>query len=417
MIPHFEKMLYDNAQLLNIYADAYAITQKPLFEKVIAQTSDWVRREMQSREGGYFSSLDADSAGTEGKYYYWDRDEIKNLLDDAEFTIIDKQFGLEHAPNFFNYWHLCQKYSVTELSELFAMPLSDVQQISQQAFKKLQTARAFRVPPGRDEKILPAWNGLMIRGMAKAGMMLNDKDCIDSAERAVNFIKNTMWVDGRLFASYNNKTPHLMAYLDDYIFLIDGLITLLQARWRNDLFYFVQEIADAVINHFYDNENGGFYFTAHDHEKLLTRPKQFMDEALPSGNGVAAKVFLNLGYLVADQRYINVAEGILKSAASIIKTYPSAYDNVLTALMLYKAKPELVVVRAQANELAAWQQTVYQRYNPQGKCFGIDSQLNDLPKSLASYEAKDKAHAYICKGEQCQAPVSTIAELDKRITS
>ena len=134
-------------------------------------------------------------------------------------------------------------------------------------------------------------------------------------------------------------------------------------------------------------------------------------------NSPAAKVFLNLGYLVADQRYINVAVGILKSAASTIKTYPSAYDNVLTALVLYKAKPELVIIRAQQNELSNWQQAVYQHYNPQGKCFGIDSQLNDLPKSLASYEAKDKPRAYICKGEQCQEPVTTIAKLQKKITS
>ncbi|HKK16791.1 MAG TPA: thioredoxin domain-containing protein, partial [Gammaproteobacteria bacterium] len=292
MIPHFEKMLYDNGPLLRVYSQAYQLTGNVFYQKIATETAEWVLRDMQSAEGGYYSTIDADSEGHEGKFYIWDKAELQQLLDESLYEVVAKYLGLEQPANFEGHWHL---YVTTPLKTV-----ADELSISrEEAEKRLKKARAIllqtrnkRVWPGRDEKILTSWNGLMIKAMATAATVFNEPRYHDSACRSVAFIRETLWQDGRMLATYKDGKAHLNAYLDDYAFIIDGILALLGFRWNSDSLAFAIQLTEAMLDKFEDQENGGFFFTSHDHEKLIQRHKPMMDDALPAGNGIAASVLL-----------------------------------------------------------------------------------------------------------------------------
>ncbi|MGH8180645.1 MAG: thioredoxin domain-containing protein, partial [Steroidobacteraceae bacterium] len=232
MIPHFEKMLYDNGSLLAVYADAYVATGDAFYGSVAAETADWIRREMQSPEGGYYSSLDADSEGHEGKYYVWDRDQVRSALTAEEFEPFAARYGLDREPNFEGRWHLHVFRSVEDVASTLDRPRDSVESALRSAGDKLLRIRERRIRPGRDDKILVSWNGLMIRGMAVAARALGRDDLAESAAGALDFIRRTLWRDGRLLATYNDGQAHLNAYLDDYAFLADAVLELQQVRFR-----------------------------------------------------------------------------------------------------------------------------------------------------------------------------------------
>jgi uncharacterized protein YyaL (SSP411 family) len=215
MIPHFEKMLYDNAQLLPLYAQAWHAIGTPLFLRTALDTADWVMREMQSPEGGYYSALDADSEGEEGKFYVWSREEVRALLDDDEYSVFAPRFGLDREANFEGRWHLRIAATVTEIARTNGESEEIIRRRLDAARAKLHAARARRIAPGRDEKILTAWNGLMLHGMATAARLLENPALLDSAERALAFVRTHLWSNGRLLASYKDGRAHLSAYLDD----------------------------------------------------------------------------------------------------------------------------------------------------------------------------------------------------------
>ena len=263
MIPHFEKMLYDNGPLLGLLADAWLATGEARFAQCAEETAGWIMREMQSPEGGYYSSLDADSEHEEGKYYVWSRDEAQALLSPEEYAVAAAHYGLDEAPNFeHRHWHLRIVKPVAEPDK----PLLE------KARTKLLSAREERVRPGRDEKVLVSWNALAMRGMARAGRVFGREDWLESARRALEFIRARMWQDGRLLATYKDGRAHLNAYLDDYAFLLAALIEMLQARFSRAELEFAEELAEVLLDQFEDREAGGFYFTARDHERLIHRP-------------------------------------------------------------------------------------------------------------------------------------------------
>src|SRR5438876_1625697 len=276
-IPHFEKMLYDNGPLLGLLADAWLVTGAPLYARCAQQTAGWLAREMQSPEGGYYSSLDADSEHEEGKFYVWERDEIRSLLTAEEYAAFAPRFGIEGPPNFENrHWHLRVGGSIEP------NPLVDA------ARAKLFAARESRVRPGRDEKVLVSWNALAIRGMAHAGRVFARPEWIASARKALEFIRSRMWREGRLLATYKDERAHLNAYLDDYAFLIAALLELMQAEFSPRDLAFATELAETLLAEFEDAEAGGFFFTGKSHERLFHRPKPGHDQATPSGNAIAA---------------------------------------------------------------------------------------------------------------------------------
>ncbi|MDT8383672.1 MAG: thioredoxin domain-containing protein [Gammaproteobacteria bacterium] len=414
MIPHFEKMLYDNGPLLALYADAAAATGDELFRRVAGQTADWVMREMQAPEGGYYSTLDADSEGEEGKFYAWHLPEVQQLLSDDEYAIATRHYGLDRPPNFEGGWHLHVARRVEDIADELQLDVANVRQRLSDARQKLFAARESRVRPGRDEKILTSWNGLMIKGMAVAGRRLACPQYLQSAERALDFVRDRLWVDGRLLATCKDGKAHLMAYLDDYVFLADAILSLLEARWRDEDFALLQALIEVVLTHF-AAQNGGFYFTADDHERLIQRPRPWMDEATPSGNGVAAQVLLRLGVLLGETRYLAAAEATLRAGWRDIQGFPQAHNALLTALEEYLYPPETVILRGAGPALAEWVAALAADYAPRRLTLAIPADAAPLPGALAGYEAtvgKDaEVSAYVCRQGACLAPVSALSAL------
>ena len=398
-IPHFEKMLYDNGPLLAIYAQAFLATGEKLFADVAHQTANWILADMLSANGGFYSSRDADSEGEEGKYYVWTPEQVGALLDDDQFALFARRYGLDKDANFEGKWHLTVRENV------------DVPELDR-ARSLLLAEREKRLAPGRDEKQLTSWNALAIRGLAIAGRALGRNDLVAAAEVAATTLRANLMRDGRLLASYKDGIARFPAYLDDHAFLIDALLELLQARWNAALLQFAIELADLLLEHFEDARAGGFYFTADDHEKLMHRPKPLADEAMPSGNGVAALALQRLGHLLGEQRYIAAAEKTLRAAWQAMDEYPHGHVTLLAALEEYFSPPEIVVMRGAVQEINQWRDAAGKLYSPSRLVFAIDAAEPQLPGLLAERKAVAGENvAYRCVGTHCELPVKTWAAL------
>ncbi len=414
-IPHFEKMLYDNAQLLALYTDAWQATGESVFRRVAIETAEWVMREMQSPEGGYYSALDADSEGHEGKFYVWTAEEIRPRLTPEEWDVVERRFGLRGTPNFEGRWHLNVRTDYATLALEYQRPESDVVALLDAARQKLFTARESRVRPGRDDKILTSWNGLMIKGMARAGRVLDRPDFIASAERASNFIQTRLWRDKRLLVTHKDGKSHLNAYLDDHVYMMEGALELLQSRWRREDFEFIRTLADTVLEHFEDESHGGFYFTGDDHEKLVYRPKPASDDAIPSGNGVAALVLWRLGHLLGDLHYLHAAERTLEALYTSIRQQPSTHGALLLALEEQLYPPQTVVLRGTPEAMKPWQLHATRHYRPHRLVVAIPGEAENLPGVLAERATRNGVTAYVCAGHACSAPVTDLAEFESAL--
>ncbi len=415
MIPHFEKMLYDNGALLSAYADALAIGPDALFDGAVRDTAGWLMREMQHPDGGYFSALDADSEGEEGKFYVWRRDEVKRLLNEDEYLVVETLYGLDKPANFEGKWNLHRSDSWASVVDRLAMTRDAANAALESARAKLFAARSERVPPGKDDKVLTAWNGIAIRGMAKAGLVLGEPAWIESATRAVDFVAKRLVVDGRLHASWRAGEARHSAYLDDYANLLDGLIALLHVRWRDADVRLAKSLADTVLARFYDTEEGGFFFTAHDHEDLIHRPKPTVDDAMPPGNGVLARALNLLGHLLGETRYLDAATATLRWARRSMEQYPAGHATLLSALEDQVTPPELVIVRGPRTELDAWLAPVRTGFRPWRHAFGIPYEDSGLVPSylprLVSHEKQRQCTAYVCRGLSCSLPIHSQDEL------
>ncbi|MGB5539845.1 MAG: thioredoxin domain-containing protein [Gammaproteobacteria bacterium] len=412
MIPHFEKMLYDNGALLALYAEAWAITQNPLFERVCRQTAGWVMREMQCPEGGYCSSLDADSEGEEGKYYAWTPQEVRAVLTADDYPLFARRYGLDRPANFEGRWHLHVCTTTEQLAQEFARDPDEMRTVIDRCRALLFAARTQRIPPDRDDKVLTSWNGLMIRGMAIAARHLAEPVWIGSAERALDFIRDRLWRDGRLLATCKDGRAHLNAYLDDYVYLIDAILELLQVRWRDGELDFAIELAEVVLDHFQDPA-GGFYFTSDDHERLIQRPRADHDDAMPAGNGVAARVLGRLGHLLGEPRYLRAAEDTLKSAWPGIESMPHGHTTLLVALEESLFGQQTIIIRGTQPDLAAWQASATRGYAPRRLTLAIPDAASALPGELAARQPQGHSVAYICSGMTCGAPVSDRDEFER----
>jgi uncharacterized protein YyaL (SSP411 family) len=415
MIPHFEKMLYDNGQLLALYASAGLATGEPLFARIAGETADWVLRDMRSPEGGFYSSLDADSQGHEGKFYVWSRAEAQALLTPPEYSALSRRFGLDRDANFEGEWHLHIHESMDAIAKLLDASPAAVDASIDSARAKLLAARNLRVWPARDEKILTAWNALMIKGLAIAARAQNRPDFADAATAAVDFIRHKLWRDGRLLATYKDGRAHLPAYLDDYAFLAEALLELLQTRWRSSDLQFARALVAVLLRNFEDPEAGGFFFTASDHERLIHRSKTFSDDSMPSGNGIAASVLCRLGYLLGELPYLNAAERTLKAAWPLLERYPQAHIAMLNALEDFLASPQILIIRGAEEQARAWSRQLGGAYAPTRMIFAIPDDAADLPPALAEKRAAAGTVAYLCTGMTCSAPVSDLEEIARTL--
>jgi uncharacterized protein YyaL (SSP411 family) len=410
MIPHFEKMLYDNGPLLALYAQAHAATGNPLFARIAQETAAWVLREMQSPEGGYYSTLDADSEGEEGRFYVWTRAEARAALG-ADYDLFARRFGLDREPNFEDRYHLHVFTAVPELARESGLAEDEIERRLDAARTRLFAVRERRIRPGRDEKILTAWNGLMIRGMAIAARHLDAPEFAASAERALDFIRATLWRDGRLLATCKDGKAHLNAYLDDHVFLIDAILELLQVRWRDGDLDFAVQLAEVVLAHFQDPA-GGFFFTADDHEALIQRPKPVADDALPSGNGIAATVLGRLGHLLGEPRYLEAAARTLTALWPVIEQNAYACTALLLATEEYLFPVQTVVLRGDGDTLETWRKRCAQDYAPRRLSIAIPASAAGLPGILDARRPQGGITAYVCTGTQCAPPATTLAGLD-----
>ncbi|MBS0578450.1 MAG: thioredoxin domain-containing protein [Proteobacteria bacterium] len=409
-IPHFEKMLYDNAALLALYAQAALATGDGEFARVALATADWALHEMQAPEGGYYSSLDADSEGDEGKFYVFDRAEVSAALSADEFAVFAPHYGLTEPANFEGHWHLYTAVPSAELARGSGRTPQEVEALLASARSKLAALRAQRVRPGRDEKILTSWNALMIRGMAVAARTLGRTDLAESAGRALAFIRGRLWQDGRLLATAMAGKAHLNAYLDDYVYLIDALLELQQLRVRADELAFARQLAEVVLAHFEDKAGGGFYFTSDDHEVLIHRMKPFSDDAIPAGNGIAASVLLRLGHLLGEPRYLSSAERVLAAAWPVLSQHPQGHASLLMALEELLHPPQIVLIRGAASE--GWRTELSRIYAPRRMVLAFGEEATGLPPALADKPARPGATvAYVCRGSTCSAPLDSIGDL------
>ena len=427
-IPHFEKMLYDNAPLLRLYTDAWLATGNSLFKRIVEKTVEWVLREMQSQGegrtetenkqgteaawGGYYSTLDADSENEEGKFYVWNRSQVAQILSPEEYAVVVSYYGLARSPNFeHRHWNLEIAQPLAEVALAVGISDQEARQRLASARRKLFIERESRVHPGRDEKILTSWNGLMIKGMARAGRVFERDEWVQSATLAVNFIRSTLWKNNRLLATYKDGKAHLNAYLDDYAFLLDGLLELMQAEFRQSDLDFAVALADVLLEQFEDKQAGGFFFTSHDHEKLIYRPKSGHDNVTPSGNGVAAYALQRLGHLLGEFRYLEAAERALGLFYPTVSRHASSYCSFLVALEQSLAPPQIVILRGQMQALTEWK-TALQCGSPYTLVFALPSELVGLPSSLNKPAAMDNAvNAWVCQGVKCLPEISNLREL------
>jgi uncharacterized protein YyaL (SSP411 family) len=272
-----------------------------------------------------------------------------------------------------------------------------------------------RVWPGRDEKILTAWNALMIRGLAMAGRALGREDLLEAASQSVTFIREQLYVDRQLYASYKDGRARFEAYLDDHAFLLDALLELLQARWDSTQLSFAIELAETLLANFADTEQGGFYFTSTHHEKLVHRTRSFSDDSLPSGNAIAALALGRLGHLLGEPRYLQAAEGTLQAGFTAMQEFPHGHAALITALDEYLDAPEIVIIRGKTAEAEEWSHNISAIYAPRRMVFAISAEA-DLPAGLAAKQAQDYTIAYVCKGTTCSAPIISLQDLANELS-
>jgi uncharacterized protein YyaL (SSP411 family) len=371
---------------------------------------------MQSPAGPYFSTLDADSEHEEGKFYVWTPDEVKAVLAPHEYAVLAPHYGLDRAPNFDGrHWHLRVARPLADVAASLGISFAECEGLLTDARERLFQVRERRVRPGRDEKILTSWNGLMIGAMARAARAFGRADWLESAAAALDFVRCKMWSGGRLLATCKDSRAHLNAYLDDYAFVLAGLLELLQTRWRSADLAFACQLADALLDRFEDRDTGGFSFTSSDHEPLILRPKPGHDDATPGGNGMAALALQRLGYLVGEPRYLAAAERTLRLFESAMQRQPAAFSTLLIALEEFLAPPRVVVLRGAAVDLEPWQQALARIYQPDTLVFAIPADAADLPGVLAKPVPDRGVNAWVCTGVTCGLPIAELGDLERSI--
>ncbi len=416
LIPHFEKMLYDNALLSRIYLDAFLVTGRVFYRQIATEILDYVVREMLDTNGGFYSSQDADSEGEEGKFFVWRPEEIVALLGEEDATLFNRYFDVTPHGNF---EHAMSALHVdTELTAV-AKILNVTPERLADAIKRgkeiLFAAREKRVKPARDEKILTAWNGLMLRSFAEAARVLKREDYLQVAIRNAEFLLMELQRDGRLLRTHKDGQSKLNAYQEDYAYLIDGLLSLYEATFDEKYFLAAHNLADTMIAQFWDETEGGFFFTSNDHEQLISRAKESYDNATPSGNSVAAHILQRLALFTNENRYRDIAERTLKLLANQISRFPNAFGHLLCAVDLYLSSAhEIAIIGDRTSEdTAALIDAIFSRYLPNKIVACAAPNKSSTIALLADRSQIDgKATAYVCHNYVCEAPITNTDGLE-----
>jgi uncharacterized protein YyaL (SSP411 family) len=399
LVPHFEKMLYDNAQLARAYLHGWQALGHERYRRICEETLDWALREMRGPEGGFYSALDADSEGEEGRFYVWTPDEMRAVLgEDADAAI--EFYGVSEAGNF-------EGRNVLHLAGGASAPVPDG---LQEARRKLLEARARRPPPGLDDKRLASWNALMLGALAEAGAALQRPDYLDAARECAEFVlRDLRDSEGRLLRTYKDGEGRIDAYLEDHAFLLEALLTLYEASFERRWFEAARTLADTVIARFGDPDRGGFYTTSAEHEELIARRKEVGDHPIPSGNSAAALGLLRLEALSGERSYGKQADGVLRLFAKAAPRHPDAFAHLLRALDFeLAATREVALVGDDLTELAA---VVRAGYRPHLVLAGGAEGADTPPLLAARPSVEGRPTAYVCERFACRAPVTDPEEL------
>ena len=416
-IPHFEKMLYDNAALLALYADAGRALRDDGFGAVARDIVGWLAREMRAPDGAWYSSLDADSEGEEGRFYVFSREEAQEAMSADEWAAASLYYGFDGPPNFeHRAWHLRVAVAAAEVAQLLGISLPDVQTRIIGARAALFAERETRIRPGRDDKILTAWNALAIGALARASRAQDEPAWTDLALAALDALVATAWRDGRLHATRHGSDVALNAYLDDHAFLLAALVEVMQARFRAQDFALALAIADRLLEGFEDRERGGFWFTSHDHERLYHRTKPAQDNATPSGNGVAAQALIALGHLAAEPRYLEAAERALRQFAEGIARAPNAQVTLLTAQERLGEPPATLVLCGDPVQTRSWQRALERDYRPELCIVDIGTGTDAPPSLQKGARPAQSAVAWLCRGTQCLPPIASLEDIEAAIS-
>ena len=408
MIPHFEKMLYDNGQLLQVFAEAWRLNPIEAYAEAVDGIVSWLSREMCAESGAFYAALDADSEGEEGRFYLWTPADVERLIGADSYPAFAHRFGLDQPANFEGKWHLHGYNTAAETAEKFELATAAFVAQQQQAKQVLLQDRDQRVRPGLDDKILTSWNALVIRGLATAARIFDREDYYLLARDSLAALRTECWSDDRLLALSRHSGKLLTAYLDDYAHLLQACLDCLQYEWRSETLSFACELAKQLQERFEDAHHGGFYFTANDHEKLIQRPKSWQDEAMPSGNAVAALGLHRLGLLIGDQELVRSADRALQSVADNVNQTPF-YAAGFLALLGEAGKPPLqIILRGDVANLRNWRSQLSPRLIPGESAYYIPEDAIDLPANLADKNSPGHCSAWICEGFSCRAPIHDI---------
>jgi uncharacterized protein len=411
LAPHFEKMLYDNALLTMAYLEAYQVTGNEFYREIVEQTLAYVTREMTSEGGAFFSTQDADSEGVEGKFFVWTRAEIESLLGAEEAQLFCSVYDVSESGNWEgrNILHLSRSLAIE--AKMLNLPVAELKQRLQAAKAKLLDARSKRIWPGRDEKVLTAWNALMIGSFAKAAQVLDKPEYAQVAVRAADFLLTRMrQPDGRLFrTTFSGMAPKLNGYLEDYAYLLDALVTLYETTFEPRWITSALELTMIMIDQFWDNEEGGFFYTGKDHESLIARNKDPHDNATPSGNSMAVTALLRLAKLTGDAELFDKAEQTLKLFGGLMARSSTAAGQMLNALDFYLGPIQEIAVVGEASnpEVIEVLRTLRRKFRPRQVVAwkAPKDEAPDVLPLLKDRDAKGAVTTYVCENFACQAPL------------
>ena len=424
LVPHFEKMLYDNALLSRLYLHAFQATRDDFFRRVVTETLDYVVREMTGEGGGFYSTQDADSEGVEGKFFVWDRGEMVSLLGGDDARLFNAYYGVTEGGNFEGHNILNVRVAAEEAARELKVPEERLADVLERGRQALFEARERRIKPGRDEKILTAWNGLMIESFAEAAAALGREDYRQAAERAADFLLSRLRRGGLLLHVYKDGQAKHVGFLDDYSYVLSALITLFEttgdARWLTESV----GLAGKMVEEFWDEEDGGFFYTGRSGEKLIVRNKDYFDNATPSGNSVAAEALLRLSTLTGEEDYKRKAVNVLRLVGGPAERYPSAFGYALGALDFHLSTPKEIVVVSPGDswkDARPFAEEIWTRYLPNKVVVFAsedDGTLAERVPLLRDRRAEGgRATAYVCENYTCQRPVTDPAELAEQLES
>ncbi|MFL6285384.1 MAG: thioredoxin domain-containing protein [Pyrinomonadaceae bacterium] len=419
LVPHFEKMLYDNALLARLYLHAFQATGDEFFRRIAEETLLYVTREMTDESGAFYSTQDADSEGVEGKFFVWDKEEVESLLGPTDAQLFSAYYDVTAGGNFEERNILNVERTIDEVAREQNVNAEKLREVIERGRGILFTERERRIKPGRDEKVITAWNGLMLEAFAEAAAVLEREDYRETAERNAEFILESLMKDGLLLHVYKDGSAKHVGFLDDYAYVASAFVTLYETtgnlRWLEE----ARALADKMVEEFWDEEGGGFFYNGRSGEQLIVRNKDYFDNATPSGNSVAAECLLRLSVLTGDEDYSRKAVNVLRLVRDAVERYPSAFGYALGAMDFYLSTPKEVVIVSPAGggggDAHALAREVWTRYLPNKilvQAFESDARAAEqIPLLRERTAVSGRTTAYVCEHYACRQPVGTPEEL------